>query len=219
MAQPTSMRNEWAVKASGRFPLVVSVGIPVGTQVIPWETSASEVRAGIRCGGKYISFPMDHYEVWLYAIGGVRLDRFYAWGRDRGIDDIEQAVTDLVGMRLFWRMSGTLDVDSEQFDRIRVIPRGVGLGNSMPEPHRYAIGDQDFTPTLTVDFVAYNIWTFCDGALSYRAACEATAKHLAMNIADVLARAESLIPALMGNKLAYLDTIPGEPDSFDRKVS
>lgn len=189
--------------------IYLALGIPQG---IVWVDGPGEETLGnIRCGGRTVQFPLDAFRYWIRALDGVDVSTLRAVAaKQHDLDDFADNLAFMVESKLLLPWSSTTQ-DIELFQDLRIIPTGIGMGNSPEEPHKFVICSRnDGQPLLRIDFVSYAIWSFCDGVSSLEQACQSTAKHLQVTLESVHELALTLIPALMRSGIALLDVI-GEP--------
>ena len=181
----------------------LAVGVPLGA-FVPDEM-AQNASCHIRRAGRFFQMPLEPYEWWSSALDGITEDDLRAIAaRHHDLDDFADNLAWFLESRLLLPWTGQ-DVDVERFSDIRVIPWGIGAGNSIEDPVRFSIVSRQGVPAVAVDVMAYTIWSFCDGATTLEAVCRATADHLQMALDDVRHRALTLVPTLMRNGLAFLD--------------
>ena len=182
----------------------VAIGVPLGALVS--VSNSKDNVCGIRRGGKYVQMPLQAYESWHRALDGVDAESLREIAaRNNDLDDFSDNLAWFVESDLLLPWTGE-EGDYRRFEEIRVIPCGIGAGNSADDPTRFAIlSRRDATPALWVDFLGYTIWSFCDGVNTLDEACQATANHLGISLDDVRRRTLTLLPALMRNGVAFID--------------
>jgi hypothetical protein len=189
--------------------IYLAIGIPQGLVFVSDQSDQSEEPFFyIRLGGETIQVPLTSYEWWGLALDGVGVDAIRDWAAKRNdLDDFSDNLACLVEYNLL--LPWTSDVgDIEQFPKIRVVPAGMGVGNSHDNPHEFVIlSRREGAPVLRLDFLAYVIWSFFDGVISLEQACQSTADHLQLPVDSVRQRALTLVPTLMRNGLALLDVV------------
>jgi len=184
----------------------LAIGIPQGVGFV--SERSEEPLCYVRRGGRSAEMPLAVHEWWLLALDGVGVDAFRDLAAKRhDLDDFSDNLAFMVESRLL--LPWTSDVgDIERFPEIRVVPAGMGAGNSSENPHEFVIlSRRDGAPALYVDFIGYVIWSFFDGAISLEQACQATADHLRLPVEDVRKRALTLVPTLMHSGIALLDVV------------
>jgi len=200
--------SETAAQAAPQT-IYLAIGIPQGVLVDSNQMDQSEEPFGnIRRGGMTMMIPFVAYQWWFLALSGTEENALRDLAaKQNEMEDFADNLAFMVESRLL--LPWTSDVgDIEHFREIRVVPAGVGVGNSWDDEVGFLImsrrGDP---PSLRVDIVDYIIWTFFDGVLTLEQACQATAEHAKVPVEDVRRRALTLVPALMRNGLALLDVV------------
>lgn len=190
--------------------IYLAIGIPQG---IVWVDGPGEETLGnIRCGGRTVQFPLDAFEYWIRALDGVEVDTLReVAAKQHNLDDFSDNLAFMVESKLLLPWSGTAK-DIERFQDLRIIPTGIGVGNSPEEPLKFVICSRnDGQPLVRLDFVSYAIWSCCDGVSSLEQACQFTAEHFQVPLDAVHLQALTLVPALMRYGAALLDVV-GEYD-------
>lgn len=192
--------------ATEKITTFLAIGVPLGPMVSASQTTDSPWV--VRRGGRFVQMPRFAYEWWHRALDGVDLNTLRTIAsRQHTLADMEDNLAWFVESQLLWPWIAH-EPDANRLGEIRVIPSGIGAGNVGDDPTRFALlSRRDATPALWVDFLAYTLWSFCDGAMSLDAACRATSEYLHTPLETVQKRAWSLIPALMRNGLAFLDAV------------
>ncbi len=182
----------------------LAIGVPLGALVS--ASGSKDNLCGIRRDGKYVQIPLQAYELWHKALDGVDEDGLRETAaQNYDLEDFSDNLAWFVESHLLLPWSGQ-ESDFGKFGDIRVIPCGIGAGNSVDDPARFAIlSRHDAVPALWVDFLAYIIWSFCDGVATLDEACLAAANHTHVAASEVRQRALTLLPALMRNGLAFID--------------
>lgn len=186
-----------------REPVYLAVGVPYGAIVTP---SLEGPRCSLRRGGKFVQIPLRVYQPWRCALNGLaqgELREIAAGNND--LDTFDRDLAWLVESKLLlpWTQR---EVDLEHFNRIRVIPCGIGGGNSAERPEAFALlARNDAAPALWVDVVAFTLYGHFDGIATLDEACGDTAKRLDYPVDEVRERALTLLPALMRSGLAFID--------------
>jgi len=184
----------------------LAIGLPQG--VLLDSSQSQEPFGNIRRGGETIMVPFAAYQWWSFALGGAEENTLRDLAaKQNEMEDFPDNLAWMVENRLLLPWTGE-DGDIERFREIRVVPAGVGVGNSWDDPVGFIImsrrGDP---PSLRVDIVDYIIWTFLDGVVTLEQACQATAEHAKVPVEDVHKRALTLVPTLMRSGLALLDVV------------
>jgi len=196
---------------SNSQPTYYAIGLPQGVLV---DSNQSEEPFGnIRRGGKTVMIPFAAYQWWVLALDGVGVDTFRDLAaKQNEMEDFSDNLAWMVESRLLLPWTGE-NGDIERFPEIRVLPAGVGVGNSRDDPVGFVILSRRGDPSgLRVDIVGYIIWMFLDGVVTLEQACQATAEHAKVPVEDVRQRALTLVPTLMRNGLALLDVV-GVPEN------
>jgi len=187
----------------------LAIGIPQGVLVDSNQMDQSEEPFGnIRRGGMTMMIPFVAYQWWFLALAGVEENALRDLAtKQNETEDFSDNLAFMVESNLLLPWTGE-NGDIERFPEIRVVPAGVGVGNSWDDEVGFLImsrrGDP---PSLRVDIVDYIIWTFLDGVVTLEQACQATAEHAKVPVEDVHKRALTLVPTLMRSGLVLLDVV------------
>lgn len=181
----------------------LAIGMPLGITM-----TGDPAIYSVRLGSGYIYMSEETYLVWLSALNGIDSDEFESI-LNSAAEKGDYAAT------LGWFIESSLvipwaleDADFGYYSKIRVSPCGTGTGENPDSPGMFNIADRSGTiDALQVDFVAYMLWSNCNGLRSLSDACQATADYLGVGVSvDRVRRlAVTLIPQLLHHKLALLE--------------
>ena len=187
--------------------IYLAVGIPQG---IIWvdEQPEEESLGNVRNGRTTVHFPLDSFEYWIRALDGVTVDTLLeVAAKQDDLDDFADNLAFMVESKLLLPWTGTAK-DIELFRDLRIIPTGIGVGNSSDEPLKFLICSRnDGQPLVRTDFVSYAIWSYCDGISSLEQACQSASEHFSVPLDEVRQLALALVPALMRYGAALLDVV------------
>lgn len=187
----------------GTKTIYLAIGLPYGAIVTP---TSGAPRCNLRRGGKFVQMPLQAYELWHQALDGIDRDALREIAaRNNDLDDFDDNLAWFKSSQLLlpWTQQ---EADLEYFARIRVIPCGIGAGNSAEHPEAFALlARHDAAPALWVDVVAFTLYGQFDGNATLDEACAATAKRLDYPVDEVRERALTLMPALMRSGLVFID--------------
>ncbi len=141
---------------AGPGPAVcVTVGVPLGVERRPGD---GETDLGlVRLGARFWRLPLLAYELWLSAAAGVPPPHLREWGRDREIEDVDEAVGWLRRRGLLVVLTGGLAADGPVLRTCRLVPAASGAD------------------LVHLDAMAYAIWCCSDGACSLSSAVDRVA--------------------------------------------
>lgn len=201
-------------------PLIVPIGHYVGVHVPRGDTDSlfHVVRIGweiykLEDAGQFAVWALGHG---LPEPGG---DDTAPWTRSAlvgaarasGIPNASDALADLIARDLLIEVTpGTAEaVEFAQVCRTRSLL--VGIGNTLEEPHRYAIGPSENAPAARVSGFAYELWKWGHACDSLWHACHVFAAAGDAGDADqsdperVLTRCLAAIQVLIAGGAMYLD--------------
>jgi hypothetical protein len=184
----------------------LAIGIPQG---VAFAIDQPQYHFGyIRRGGVTVQLPETFYQWWTLALDGAEENTIRDLAaKQNELENFSENLAFMVELRLLLPWTGD-NSEIERFPEIRVVPAGVGLGNSREDPFGCRIVSRwGSSPGLSVDLVSYTIWSLFDGAISLEQACQTTAKHLKLPLDSVRQLALILLPLLMRNSLAMLDVV------------
>jgi hypothetical protein len=189
-------------------PTYLALGIPLGALVTPTSPGP---RCGLRRGGRYVELPVEAYEYWHLALDSRSEEELRAVAiRQGAAADFADNLQWFVEARLLLPWHGDAR-DVAHYAHLRVIPCGIGAGNTAAHPDRFTVLHRDGRPALDLDVVGYALWSFCDGTVSLDQACRQTAQHLQVPPDAVSARAGTAVVQWMRQGVAFLDWVGMTP--------
>jgi len=201
-------------------PLIVPIGHYVGVHV-PRDRTESEFHV-VRIGWE--SYQLEdaaQFAVWALAHGLPEpgAGETAPWTRSAlvgaarasGIPNVGDALADLTARDLLIEVTpGT--AEAVEFARVcRTRSLLIGLGNTLEEPRRYAIGASENAPVARVSGFAYELWKWGHACDSLWHACHVFAAAGSPGEVDetdperVLTRCLAAIQVLLANGAIYLD--------------
>jgi hypothetical protein len=156
----------------------LAIGMPLGITM-----TGDPAIYSVRLGSGYIYMSEETYRVWLSALNGIDSDEFESILHSAAEkDDYAETLEWFIESNLIipWALAGTGFSD---YAKIRVSPCGTGTGEDPNSPGMFNIEDRSGTiDALQVDFVAYMLWSNCNGLRSLSDACQATADYLGVGV-------------------------------------
>ena len=200
MTVPPSEAGRSAVDASPRY---LAVGRPAGVD----RSVGPEPLYSLTIDGRDYHLPLTGYHYWVGALAGATTADLHAIAETA--DDLADFADNLAWFQethLLWASTGTLS-DARDFAQLRVLPTGLGAGQTDPTTSHCSLLTRDGHPALTLDVVSYIFWTLCDGIRSVAAACDETARRTEHPLTEVQRHAAALLPRLAAHGLILLDWI------------
>lgn len=197
-------------KAPARVPGValpefIVLGVSMGLTAT-LNQPRSEMSAAVRLGDTIYNLPLALYKTWWQARRSQARATLEEWAKK---DDIEVAPESLdwfreQGLVVPWPVKSGM---VPQFlSRHKILPIGIGIGNSAEAPESYEIITQDMRPVAHLGIFPYSVWSYSDGCRSVWEACEYVAHESGSPTEEVNSHMLATLPLLIEANVAYLDT-------------
>lgn len=183
--------------------LVAAVGLPLG------EAHSDDPEALGGCavvrGAQLLELSTGAYTVWTGGLAPRTAAQLVEWGRWKGVDGSGELVDELLADGLLVELPDAAGPARAFAGSHRLLPQGIGNGNTAGEPGVYTLGDRMGEPLLTVDAGVYHVWALSSGAPTLAGAVASVAALMGVAPEDLLRSTLEALPLLMQARLVCLD--------------
>lgn len=186
-----------------RSPMLAAVGIPLGELHVndPDALGGSVVMSRT----DLIELTADAYKVWIGGLAPRTRSELCVWGESRQVQQSEELVDELLSIGLLVQLPGPTDPTAGWPNDYRLLPQGVGIGNTADDRGRYSIGDRLGAPVLEVDARIYHVWALSANTASLAEAVDLVSSMMAVATRDLMPIVYGALPYLLAQRSAYLD--------------
>lgn len=187
---------------------VLSVGYPLGMSVPIESGEPSDQPYELRYGSGYLQLAEVQYEIWWLARGGRPRSDLEVAAQEQGIPQAADVIAGLLHVEALVELEDDPVANAPLFERIRLIPTGIGMGNSVERPTEFKIGLPELGARIAVDLRTYDVWSGSDGRKTIAEVCREAAQQAGGVDPDhFYGQAAVNLPILLQEGVAYLDAL------------
>ena len=190
-----------AVASTGKP--VLAVGYPLGFTAPLDGSEVPELPYAIRLGDATLDLAEEHWQLWLSAFDGGEKANLVAATARLGVE--RRSVDDLFAAGALIELEDVPAANADLFERLRILPTGIGLGNSADERARFRIALPGIGVRITTDVRAYHVWRRCDGRVTLAQACRDEAVDAGVAPEVVVAQIAVNLSWFLREGVIYLD--------------
>lgn len=201
-----------AAIAEGRNPFgattgsaVLPVGFPLGTSHPLGIGEPVEQPQEIRKGESFYNVTAGQYAAWMLALQAADREVLEASCTASGLPNAGELIEDLLEAGLLVAMWDSPLQNLPLLESHRLLPVGLGFGNSLEHQDAFVIGQFGLGPRLTVDLRVYLVWGLSTRPISVAEACREVAATYDVDVEPVLGQLAVNLPLLIRHGAALLD--------------
>lgn len=204
--RPAGLGDGEAEVRTGR-PLL-SVGYPLGMAVPIESGEPTDQPYELRYGSGYLQLAEVQYQLWLLALSGRKRSDLEVAAQEQGFSQADDVIAGLLRVEALVELEDDPVANAPLFERLRLIPTGIGMGNSVEEPTEFKIGLPGLGAVLAVDLRTYDVWGGSDGRKTIAEVCREAAEQVGGVSPDrFYGQVAVNLPVLLQEGVAYLDAL------------
>lgn len=187
-------------------PVLIPIGVPLGhwyREGLDLNDPEAPIMAQ-RFGNKWLALPVSTYTVWDSTFDQNTRDELIGLATSRGVSDAHDRLNALLDDGGIVNLNGDFQYVKDLMGYYRLIPAGVGLGNSESDPTRYEIGLPG-EPRFAVNPVTYSVWAVSNSEPSLLKACEVVAEDTEESLESVVTLVAYALPTMLKARVAFMD--------------
>lgn len=196
--------TEETTAANGAERPVLPVGFPMGPAFME-GTDETSTTCGIRRGEQLEEVSLHEYRLWGLAFDALPRSELIVRSQTAGVADAAEALDELLSRGLLVEFSDQPGDNRDLLRRFRLLPSGLGFGNTADQPDEFEIGFPGTGKLTAVDFRVYGVWGLSTRPQSIADACLTLAELAELPARSVMDQVAFNLPGLVARGLTYLD--------------